>query len=73
MTIEQAVAQHQQEMITLKAQVADQTGLAEAVRAITNLATSQIRKDTSSLIDLKGLGRPKEFRGKPEDVQQCST
>ena len=33
-TLEQAVEQLQQEVFTLKALVADQTGLAEAVRAI---------------------------------------
>ena len=33
-TLEQVVAQLQQEVFTLKALVADQTGLAEAVRAI---------------------------------------
>ena len=48
-------------LITLKAQVANQTGLAEAVRAINNLATAQVRKDTPSLIDAKGLVRPMEF------------
>ena len=28
--------------------------------------------DTPSLIDVKGLGRPKEFTGHEEDFQQCS-
>ena len=41
----------------MKAQVADQSGLADAVRAINNLATGQVRKDTPSLVDVKGLGR----------------
>ena len=72
LAIEQVVTQLQQEMIPLKARVADQTGLAEAVRAINNLATAQVRKDTSSLIDVKGLGRPKEFTGKEEDFQLWS-
>ena len=71
MTMEQVVPQIQQEVFTLKAQVADQSGLADAVRAIRNLATVQGEKDTPSLIDVKGLGRPKEFSGK-EDFQQCS-
>ena len=66
--MEQVVTQLQQEVITLKAQVADQSGLADAVRAINNLATAQVRKDTLS--DVKGLGRPKEFSGKEEDFQQ---
>ena len=59
-------------MITLKAQVADQTGQAEAVRAISNLSTPQVRKDTPSLIDVRGLSKPKEFSGKEENVQQWS-
>ena len=58
--------------ITLKAQVADQPGLADAVRAINNLATAQVRKDTPSLIDVKGLGRPKEFTCKEEIFQRWS-
>ena len=37
-----------------------------------NLATAQVRKDTPSLIDVKGLGRPKEFTGREEDFQQWS-
>ena len=46
--------------------------LADAVRAINNLATAQVRNDTPSLIDVKGLGRPKEFTGLDEDFQQWS-
>ena len=57
MTMEQVVYQLQQELFTLRAQVADRTGLADAVRAINNLATAQVRKDTPSLTDVKGLGR----------------
>ena len=59
-TTEQVVTQLQHEEITLKAQVADQTGLADAVRAINNLATAQIRKDTPILIAVKGHGCPTE-------------
>ena len=58
--------------ITLKAEVANQTGLAQAVRAINCLGTPQVRKDTRSLIDMKALGRPKGFTGKEEGVQQWS-
>ena len=61
MTMEQVVTQLQQELITLRAQVAAESGLADAVRAINNLATAQVRKDTPSLIDVKGLCRPKEI------------
>ena len=42
------------------------------LRAINNLATPQVRKDTPSLIDVKGLERPKEFTGREEDFQQWS-
>ena len=31
---------------------------------INNFATAQLRKDTPSLIDVNGFGRPKEFSGK---------
>ena len=61
MTLEQVLTRLQQRVSTLKAQVADQSGLADAVRAINILATAQGNKDTRSLIDVKGLGRPKEF------------
>ena len=62
----------QQELFALRAQVAAESGLPDAVRAINNLATAQVRRDTPSLIDVKGLGRPKEFSGKEEDLQQWS-
>ena len=52
--------------------MAAESGFADAVRAINNLATAQVRKDTPSLIDVKGLGRPKEFSGKEEDLQRWS-
>ena len=63
-TMEQVVTQLQQELFTLRAQVAAESGLADAVRAINNLATAQVRRDTPSLIDVKGFGRPKEFSGR---------
>ena len=72
MTMEHVVTQLQQELFTLRAQVAAESGLADAVRAINNLATAQVREDTPSLIDVKGLGRPKEFTGSEEDFQQWS-
>ena len=52
--------------------MAAESGLAEAVRAVNNLATAQVRKETPSLIDVNGLGRPKEFSGREEDFQQWS-
>ena len=52
--------------------MAAESGLADAARAINNLATAQVRKDTPSLIDVKGLGRPKEFTGREENFQPWS-
>ena len=52
--------------------MSDQTGFAEAVRAINNLAIAQVRKDTRCLIDVKGLGCPKEFSDRDEDFEQWS-
>ena len=52
--------------------MAAETGLADAVRAINKIAAAQVRKDTPSLIDVKGLGRPKEFSGREKDFQQWS-
>ena len=46
MTMEQVVSQLQQELFTLRAQVAAESGLAGAVRTINNLGTAQVRKDT---------------------------
>ena len=56
MTMEQVVTQLQKEIFTLRAQVAAESGLADAMRAINNLVTAQVRKDTPSLIGVKGLG-----------------
>ena len=70
MTMEHVVQQLQQELFTFRAQVAAESGLADAMRAINNLATAQVRKDTPSLIDVKGLGRPKQFTGRDEEFQQ---
>ena len=53
MTMEQVVTLLQQEVFTLKAQVVDQSGLADAVCAINNLATAQGKKDTPRLMDVK--------------------
>ena len=72
MTMVQVVTQLQQEVFNLRAQVAAESGLADAVRAINKLATAQVRKETPSLIDVEGLGRPKEFTGREEDFQQWS-
>ena len=70
MTVEQVVTQLHQEVLNLRAQVTAQSGLSEAVRAINNLATAEVRNETPIFIDVKGLGRPKEFTGREEDFQQ---
>ena len=70
-TMEKMVIQLQQELFTLKAQVAARAQIAAAVQARL-LTTAQVRKDTPSFIDVKGLGRPKEFSGKEEDFPQWS-
>ena len=54
-TMEQVVTQLQQELYSFRVQIAAQTGLAEAVRAINNLAAAQIRKETPILIDVNDL------------------
>ena len=64
MTVEQVVSQLQQEILNLRAQGTAQSGLSDAVRAINTFATVQARKDTPSLIDVQGLGRPKAFSDK---------
>ena len=64
MTMEHVVTQLQQELFTLRVQVAAESGLPDAVRGINSLATAQVRKDTPSLIDVKGPGRSKEFSGR---------
>ena len=70
-TMEQMVIQLQHELFTLKAQVAARVQIASAVQARL-LTTVEVLKDAPSLIDVNGLGRPKEFSGKEEDVQQWS-
>ena len=52
MTMEKVVTQLQQEVFALRAQVAAESGLAEAARAINNLTTAQVRKETPSVIDV---------------------
>ena len=43
--------------------MAAESGVAGAVRPINNLVTAQVRKVFPSLIDVKGVERPKEFTG----------
>ena len=49
-TMEQTVIQLQQELFTLKAQVAARVQIAAAVQVIHNLTTAEGRKDAPSLI-----------------------
>ena len=72
MTMEQVVTQLQQDFLHFVFKWRQNLDLPMAVRAINNLATAQVRKDTPSLIDVKGLGRPKEFTRCEEDFQQWS-
>ena len=39
---------------------------------LSTISAAQVPKDTPSLIDVKGFGRPKEFSGDEEDFQQWS-
>ena len=71
MTMEQVVTKLQQDLFSLRGQVAD-SGPADAVRAINNLSTAQVWKDTPSVVDVKGLGRLMEFIDFEEDFQQWS-
>ena len=63
------VIQLQQELFTLKAQVAARVQIASAAQARL-LTRAQARKDAPSLISTNDSGRPKEFSGKEEDFQQ---
>ena len=58
-TMEQMVIQLQQELFTLKAQVAARVQIPAGVQVANNLTT-------------KDLGHPKEFSGKKEDFKQWS-
>ena len=82
-TIEQAAYQNQQELLAIRAQLASRVQVSESVHASDNLTTAQTHEyipnpidensqDRPSLIDVKGLGRLKEFSGKEEDFQQWS-
>ena len=71
-TMEQKVIQLQQELFTLRAQVAARVQIAAAVQVIHNLTTAEARKDAPSLIKTHETGRRKEFSGKEEDFQQWS-
>ena len=75
-TLEQAVSQIQQELLTIRAQVASRGRMSESVQATDNLTTAQSHEDVhskaSSCINTNDVGRPKEFSGKEEDLQHWS-
>ena len=71
-TMEYMVIQLQQELFTIKAQVAARVQIAAALQVVNNLTTAQFRRDAPSLINTKDLGCPKEFSGREEDFQQRS-
>ena len=58
MSMTMVVTQPQQEVLNLRAQVTAQSGPSEAVRAINNLATAQVRKKTQSPYRLERSGTP---------------
>ena len=70
MTMEHVVTQLQPELFAQRAQLAAESGLADAVRAINNLTTASVRKDTPSLIDVKGLGRSEGIPWQRKRFQQ---
>ena len=72
MTMEQVSPNFNEKYSICVHKVTSQSRLADAVRAVNNLATAQVRTETPTLIDVKGLGRPKEFIGREEDFQQWS-
>ena len=59
-TMEQMVIQLQQELFTLKAQVAARVQIASAVQA-RSLTAAHVRKCAPSLTDTNDMGRPKEL------------
>ena len=71
-TLEQAVSQIQQELLTIRAQIASRGQTSEAARETDNLTTAQAHEDALNPIDVNSQGRPKEFPGKEEDFQQWS-
>ena len=71
-TMEQVVIRLQQELFTLKAQIAARVQIAAAVQVVNNLTTAQVRRDAPSLLNTEDLERPKEFSGNKEDFQQWS-
>ena len=60
-----------QHVVTLQPEVVDKTGLAE--QYVPSTISPQLKfGKTLQVLDVKGLGRPSEFTGNEEDVQQRS-
>ena len=68
-TMEQAVDQSQQELVTVRAQIASRVHMSEAVHAADNLTTVHAQEDPPSTIDVNSRDRLKEFSGRGEDFQ----
>ena len=68
-TMEQVVSQMQQELLTIRAQIAPRVQMSEAVHAADILTAAQAHEDAPNLIDVNSQGRPKVFSGKEEDFQ----
>ena len=61
--MEQAVQNLQQDVLLLRVTVQGQAGFPQAAQAIHDLVAAHSRKEAPCLVDVKGLGRPKEFSG----------
>ena len=70
-TLEQTVSQIQQELLTIRAQIASRVLISESVQATDNLTTAHSHDDVhskaSSCSNTNDVGRPNEFSGKEED------
>ena len=67
-----SMTMEQQELSTLRAQLAAESDLPMQCEQSTISRQLKFGRITPSLIDVKGLGRPKEFTGREEDFQQWS-
>ena len=60
-TLEEAVSQIQQELITIRAQIASRVQVPEAAREIDNVTAAQAHQDALNSIDVNSQGRSKEL------------
>ena len=72
MTMEQVVAQLQSTRTIYSSSSSCRRIWTRCGSASDQTISAQVRKDTPSLIDVNGFGRPKEFCSKEEDCQQWS-